>query len=229
MHSLLIVTRYKTRYIPIAFISMAIFHIPLFFNKKIHFYKLMGCGKNGTFDIHPDFNQWALMFFYDAPEVKGTAENIIPINLVGGFISGWWRVFKVKTNMFLLEPYAGHGSWDGREFVSGHKGIEDPLGEIGVLTRATIKLSRLRSFWRAVPAAAENLSETEGLNYSVGIGEVPFIKQATFSIWENAESMKNYAYKMRAHQEVIRKTRKEGWYSEEMFLRFKIIKKIINF
>ena len=189
----------------------------------------MGCGKNGTFDIHPDFNQWALMVFYDAPEQKGKSENTIPIKLVGAFISGWWKFFKVKTNMFLLEPYTGHGSWDGREFVSAHKGIEDPSGEIGVLTRATIKLSRLRSFWRAVPAAAENLSETEGLNYSVGIGEVPFIKQATFSIWENAESMKNYAYKMRAHQEVIRKTRKEGWYSEEMFLRFKIIKKIINF
>jgi hypothetical protein len=90
-------------------------------------------------------------------------------------------------------------------------------------------LSRLRSFWKAVPAAAENLSQTEGLTYSVGIGEVPFIKQATFSIWETAESMKNYAYKMRAHQEVIRKTRKEAWYSEEMFLRFKVIKKIINF
>jgi hypothetical protein len=229
MHSLLIVTRYKTRYIPIAFISMAIFHIPLFFNKKIHFYKLMGCGKNGTFDIHPDFNQWALMVFYNAPELKGASENIIPIKLVGGFIAGWWKVFKVKTNMFLLEPYTGHGSWDGREFLSGHKGVEDPSGEIGVLTRATIKLSRLRSFWRAVPGAAENLTQTEGLNYSVGIGEVPFIKQATFSIWENAESMKNYAYKMRAHQEVIRKTRKEGWYSEEMFLRFKIKNKMINF
>jgi hypothetical protein len=169
------------------------------------------------------------MFFYDAPDQKRTSENIIPIKLVGGFISGWWKFFKVKTNMFLLEPYAGHGSWDGREFVSGHKGVEDPSEEIGVLTRATIKLSRLRSFWKAVPAAAEDLADTEGLTYSVGIGEAPFIKQATFSIWETAEKMKNYAYKMRAHQEVIRKTRKEGWYSEEMFLRFKIINKMITF
>jgi hypothetical protein len=212
-----------------AFLSMAIFHIPLFLNKKLQFYKLMGCGKNGTFDIHPDFNQWALMIFYDDPESGAQPENNIPVNMVGGFISRWWKLFKVKSNIFFLEPYAGHGTWDGREFVSSKKGIDDPTGEIGVLTRATIRLSRLRSFWKAVPAAAENLSQTEGLTYSVGIGEVPFIKQATFSIWETAENMKNYAYKMRAHQEVIRKTRKEAWYSEEMFLRFKVIKKIITF
>jgi hypothetical protein len=212
-----------------AFLSMAIFHIPLFLNKKLQFYKLMGCGKNGTFDIHPDFNQWALMIFYNDPKSGSQTENNIPLNMVGRFISGWWKFFKVKTNIFQLEPYAGHGSWDGHEFVSSKKGVEDPMGEIGVLTRATIRLSRLRSFWRAVPAAAENLAQTEGLIYSVGIGEVPFIKQATFSIWETAESMKNYAYKMRAHQEVIRKTRKEAWYSEEMFLRFKVIKKIINY
>ena len=212
-----------------AFLSMAIFHIPLFLNKKLQFYKLMGCGKNGTFDINPDFNQWALMIFFDEHDYKEPSNSNFPVKLIGGFISGWWSFFKVKTNIFYLEPYAGHGSWDGREFVSSKKGIDDPSGEIGVLTRATIRLSRLSSFWRAVPAAAENLSQTEGLTYSVGIGEVPFIKQATFSIWENAESMKNYAYKMRAHQEVIRKTRKEDWYAEEMFLRFKVIKKIINF
>jgi len=35
-------------------LSMAVFHFPLFFQKKIRFYKLMGTGKNGTFDKKPD-------------------------------------------------------------------------------------------------------------------------------------------------------------------------------
>ena len=36
--------------------------------------------------------------------------------------------------------------------------------------------------------------------------------------------MKAFAYTMKEHREVIQKTRKENWYSEDMFTRFKIIK-----
>ncbi|HLL42103.1 MAG TPA: hypothetical protein VK369_03145, partial [Segetibacter sp.] len=48
-------------------------------------------------------------------------------------------------------------------------------------------------------------------------------KQATFSIWKNKDGLKTFAYKMHEHIEVIRKTRQEKWYSEDMFVRFKII------
>jgi len=48
--------------------SMAFFHLPLFLNRKLKFYKLMGSGRNGTFDIRPDFNQWAIMVFFDADQ-----------------------------------------------------------------------------------------------------------------------------------------------------------------
>ena len=64
------------------------------------------------------------------------------------------------------------------------------------------------------------MAGAEGLITSIGIGELPFIKQATFSIWESKESMKKFAYQMHQHQEAIKKTRKENWYSEDMFVRF---------
>jgi hypothetical protein len=35
--------------------------------------------------------------------------------------------------------------------------------------------------------------------------------------------MKQFAYKMKDHAEVIQKTRKENWYSEDMFVRFKVL------
>ena len=97
-------------------------------------------------------------------------------------------------------------------------------GRIGVLTRASIRLNRLAAFWKAVPSTSKDMDKNDGFVYSIGIGEIPFIKQATFSIWESEAQMKTYAYKMSAHQEVIKRTRAERWYSEEMFLRFKILK-----
>jgi hypothetical protein len=199
---------------------MAFFHFPLFLNRKLKFYKLMGSGKNGTFDIMPDFNQWAIMLFYEAE--KYHEADLKP--LLGKFILGWWRFFKADTRYFLLEPYAGHGTWDGQGFIDPKNKIADPEGKIAVLTRATIRLSRLKHFWKAVPKTADQLEANKGFIYSIGIGEIPFIKQATFSVWESIEDMKAFAYKKMAHQDVIRRTRKESWYSEEMFLRFKIIR-----
>jgi acyl-ACP thioesterase len=35
--------------------------------------------------------------------------------------------------------------------------------------------------------------------------------------------MKSFAYQMKEHASIVQKTRKENWYSEEMFVRFKII------
>lgn len=72
-----------------------------------------------------------------------------------------------------------------------------------------------------------------GLIFSVGIGELPLIQQATFSIWENIEAMTDYAYKSPQHKKVIQMTQKINWYKEELFARFLITKiegeGIINF
>jgi heme-degrading monooxygenase HmoA len=69
------------------------------------------------------------------------------------------------------------------------------------------------------------MATAPGFITSVGIGEVPFIKQATFSIWESKEQMRSFAYKLPLHKEVIKKTHQEKWYSEDMFTRFKVIEK----
>jgi heme-degrading monooxygenase HmoA len=97
---------------------------------------------------------------------------------------------------------------------------------VAVLTRAQIRWTKLRSFWANVANVAEMMSTAPGYLYSVGIGEAPFYLQATFSVWESLDEVKNFAYKSREHAEVIRKTRKEDWYSEELFARFKILKTI---
>ena len=221
--AVLYVNRYRDLFIPFAFISMALFHFPLFFNRKISFYKLMGCGKNGTFDIHPDFNQWALMLFYKTDKINSLSTSEVTRRLPGAFINLWWRLFCSEIKYFHLEPVAGHGSWDGRVFIDDSTTDKNYTGKLAVLTRATINLSRLRSFWSAVPVAADSFEQNPGFIYSVGIGEIPFIKQATFSIWEDEEKMRSFAYQKASHREVIKKTKDERWYSEEMFLRFRIL------
>jgi hypothetical protein len=235
------------------FLSMAVFHFPLFLNKKISFYKLMGCGKNGTFDKSPDWRQWAVLVVNSQwsmangdvskgkeaesqdesnknqePRTKNgelrtqnqehNAPN--PKPQIPNFLSAWFKFFHAEILTIVLQPIEGHGTWDGKAVFGKLPKQTDYEGVIAVLTRATIRLNKLQHFWANVNAVASQMLGAKGFITSFGIGEVPFIKQATFSVWDSKADMKNFAYNLHQHKDVIRKTHKEDWYSEDMFTRF---------
>jgi len=200
-----------------AFLSMAIFRLPLWLNKKYSFYKLMGCGKNGTFDKIPDLNQWAIMLVH-----KGQLVENNNVSILGNFISLWIRLFAKESFTILLNPIAGHGKWDKLEPFGKLDGKVEYQGRVATLTRATIRLNKMKFFWKHVAPVASQMADAKGFIFSVGIGEVPWIKQATFSVWESVEDMKSFAYSMKEHSEVVKKTRTENWYSEDLFVRFSI-------
>ena len=205
-------------------LSMAIFRIPLIVSGKLVFWKLLGCGKNGSFSMVPDLRQWGVLGVWnrEAETWEQVAGNSLtpPFPL---FLSRWWRFFRCKIYTFVLQPLEGHGTWDQQECFGELPAHSEYDGRIAVLTRATIRLKRLHQFWRNVEKVTERMHHAEGFLYSVGIGEMPWIRQATFSIWENKTCMKQFAYGSEEHRDVIHKTRANNWYSEEMFVRFRIL------
>lgn len=195
-------------------LMMAIFRAFLWRNNNISFSKLMGSGNNGTFDIKPDWLQWGLLVVLN---------NNTEVNYLPKFIKKYWQFFKTKQLQIVLEPYMGHGTWDGKKCFGNFKSNSPKNNPIAVLTRATIRLSKLKSFWQNVPKVSPTMQNATGLQQSFGIGEVPFIKQATLSIWDNEESIKNFAYKMSEHKTIVHQTRSENWYAEDMFTRFNVL------
>lgn len=226
-HCILIMVRYPKFLGWAGFLSMAIFRLSLWLNKKITFWKLMGCGKNGTFSKTPDWLQWSLLYTIDAAEIDinnlDNTKTEIFIQQQTPFIHNYWKFFNCEVYTLLLQPIEGHGYWDGKQPMGKLPKQTDYDGTIGILTRATIKLSKLNSFWKNVDGVANKMATADGFITSFGIGEIPWLKQATFSIWESKEQMKNFAYSMKEHKEVIQKTRKEAWYKEDLFVRFKIL------
>lgn len=237
----LTIVRYPKYFGWAGFLSMAVFHFPLFLSKKIGFYKLMGCGKNGTFDKSADWRQWAVLIVNSHPdsyresmvnghEPKTQNSELRTQNLelktqnpelqTPNFLQNWFKFFHAEVLTIVLQPIEGHGTWDGKAVFGKLPKQTDYEGLIAVLTRATIRLSKLQNFWANVDAVASQMLGAKGFVTSFGIGEVPFIKQATFSIWDSKADMKNFAYNLHQHKDVIRKTHKENWYSEDMFTRF---------
>ena len=226
MYAFLTVVRYPKWAAFAGFLSMAFFRLPLFFNKKVTFYKLLGCGKNGTFDKVPDLQQWAILLVTNKENKGDLLPDFNYKSWYGSFITKWWSSFGCTKWTIILEPVEGYGKWDGKEVFGSLPKNSGYDGVIAVLTRATIRGNRLKDFWNNVDKVANVMASSPGFITSLGIGEVPWIKQATFSIWENKESLKKFAYKTHDHTEVIRKTRQQKWYSEDMFVRFKIIHSI---
>ncbi len=184
--------------------------------KKIEgqtFYKLMGSGKGDGFNPLPDFSVYALLQVWENEE----AANLF--FRTGGVYAKYKQQASENWRLYLRNIRAV-GVWSGNNPFLSHGEI-DPLNPyLAVITRATIKTGKLYKFWNYVPASQQLLKENAGLIYTKGIGEVPVIQMATFSLWENEQAMKNYAYNSQGHMVAIKKTRELKWYKEELFSRF---------
>src|SRR6188474_871875 len=105
MQVTLTIIRYPKKFIFFALVAMAVHRFPFWFNQNMLFFKLMGSGKNGTFDIHPDWQQWAIFAVSNQTmNTKEMRKEEIITKLYGSFIGKWFRLFNCETWTIFLEP-----------------------------------------------------------------------------------------------------------------------------
>jgi heme-degrading monooxygenase HmoA len=185
--------------------------------KGLQFFRLLGSGKGQAFSITPDWSRYMLLAVWSSKEAAEAFFSDSPI--VDAVRSKAEEIWMVK-----MEPIQAKGLWSGvNPFVFAAGAVDNAEAPVAVLTRATIKPSLLFNFARHAIKASEAVSRADGLVFSCGIGERPFTRQATFSIWQNMAAMKAFAYGMKDHKDVIREKSKQKWYSEELFARFSIL------
>ncbi len=177
------------------------------------FYKLMGSGKGKAFSILPDFGRYGLLCTWESE----AAANAF---LYDSELMQTYRQHTYETWTLRMYPLQSHGYWDKKTPFEPVLAAPPAVGPVAVLTRASVNWLALPGFLRFGLQTTKALDQAEGLLCSIGLGELPLVRQATFSVWESVEAMKAYAYRQRSHQEVIKRTRLENWYSEELFARF---------
>jgi heme-degrading monooxygenase HmoA len=180
-------------------------------SKGLTFGKMLGCGRKG-FSLFPDFSQYALIAQW---KTKEDAERFFSSEKIKTFLD-----HTVESYSIQMVPLQSHGLWDGQNPFPVTALPDASNGPIVVLTRAGIRMSKLLTFWSHVPHTQRAMQEAQGLIMAVGVGEVPVLQQATVSIWENSEAIKKFAYQSGFHKEVVKKTRQQHWYKEDLFARF---------
>jgi hypothetical protein len=204
----------KRTSIPLALWHMAVDRLSLQRNPYISFFKSLGTGRGETFTpSDADATRWALLVVIDEKEID---------NFHNSALINSWRSFALSEYRATLAPIASHGQWSKAEPFEASAPTEWS-GAIAAITRARIKPRMNLLFWRSVPAVNQSLHASPGLIAAIGIGEAPIGLQGTFSIWQSAAALRDFAYRGAAHQRVIDQTKELGWYSEELFVRFALI------
>lgn len=201
--------RIKRRHTPWAILRMGLDRLQLR-RGQIEFWKLLGTGSGETFTIR-DANpyRWGvIMVGKDLPNLTH------------------WDRRAIARKEFSIQPIAVNGLWAKQDPFASMERVDGKSweGKVAAITRARIKWRHNRKFWRSVPPVNLALHSSPGLESAIGIGEAPIGLQGTFSIWDSPQAIRDFAYRSPAHQGAIEATKRIGWYSEEMFARFAVIK-----
>ncbi|MBX2856316.1 MAG: spheroidene monooxygenase [Rhodobacteraceae bacterium] len=200
-----------------AFTQMQWARAPLRAEPDIGFFKLMGTGTREGFHPAPNFGVYAILATW--PDLDIARRRIADAPVFQRYranASENWTVY--------ISAVSARGQWAGAApFEVGDAKPTATPEPIAVLTRATLKPQNVPAFWRHTPDIGADIRAQTELPFKIGMGEVPWLHQVTFSIWESAEAMRAFAYKSRPHAEAIAAVRAGDWFSEELFARFQVL------
>ncbi|MEO8328848.1 MAG: monooxygenase, partial [Candidatus Nanopelagicales bacterium] len=133
----------------------------------VTFAKLLGTGSGRTFTVRDyDLTHWALLACWDSPQAASAFER--------SRSSRSWNSACVERLRIELIPLASRGQWSGQQPFGPDAlpaSSAAQSGTVAAITRARLRASTARTFWRAVPDVSKSLSRSPGLMLSLGIGE----------------------------------------------------------
>ena len=188
--------------------------------KQISFFKLFGSGTGEGFTPYPNTSVYAILSVWKNLE---EAEN----NIEEREIYENYRTHSIENWTVFLSPISSKGYWDKTNpFKPNKNEFKKKDHMLAALTRATIKPKIMLKFWSKVPAISKVIGNDKNVLFKMGLGEIPWFHQVTFSIWPNSETMADFARKDGPHAKAIKSVREGNWFSEELYARFEVKKAI---
>lgn len=181
----------------------------------VGFWKLCGSGTGEGFTPVPNTAVWAILATWPSEEAARH-------RIASEAVFRRWRKKALESYTIYLSPTSARGAWSRvQPFETDDQVLSGP---VAALTRATLKPSALMRFWKRVPGIESVIGEDPNVIFKIGIGEVPWFHQVTFSIWPDTETMANFARRKDGpHARAIRAVREEGWFNEELYARFRVL------
>ena len=180
----------------------------------IGFWKLFGSGTGEGFTPIPNTAVYAILATWPNESIaRNRLEQTGIFRRYASRASETWHLFLAATSV--------RGVWSGVQPFA--VSATPQAGPLAAMTRATIKPRILPKFWGRVPAISDVIGTDPNVAFKIGIGEVPWLHQVTFSIWPNTEAMAAFARADGPHARAIQAVRDGAWFHEELYARFQIL------
>ncbi len=180
----------------------------------LEFFKPIGTGSGAGYSIIPDFSVYGVIAVW---EDISYAETFLKSNLFVDF-----EKHSSEQYTIFMQPILAKGSWSGFDNWRPAQNNKQNSA-VAVITYATIRAGFIIPFLRITPKVSRVSEQFKGLVFSKGIGEVPVVQQATFTVWESITEMEQFAYRSQ-HIEAMKLTRQKNGFAEQLFARLKPIK-----
>ncbi|WP_298931342.1 hypothetical protein [uncultured Ramlibacter sp.] len=186
------------------------------------FAKVMGSGHGGGFTLRPSATHQGLICRFSRFDLA--------LDFLHGKQVSALRKRAQTSWLGVLAVTASRGSWDQQTWPLTHasNGVDAerdpaaPARPLAILTRASIVPSQAMAFWRHAPAAQAELQKAPGCLLAMGLGEAPLVRQCTFSLWQDAQAMRDYATRG-AHQVAAAAAHRHGFFSESLFVHMDVL------
>jgi spheroidene monooxygenase len=193
------------------FAQMGFARLPLRRTPGLEFFRLMGSGTGEGFTPIPNTAVWSILAVWkdeDSAE-KGLNQGVF----------AKWSARATESCHLKMTTQTARGAWGG---VAPFRSDDvEAVGPLAVLTRATVQPSRVLRFWRRVPDISARIGRDPAVLLKIGVGEVPWLHQVTFSVWPDATTMAAFA-RTGPHADAIRAVREGNWFQEELYARFRV-------
>lgn len=181
----------------------------------VGFWKLCGSGTGEGFTPKPNWGVWAILAAW--PNEASARKHVTEARVYTR-----WRKMARESWTVYLDPISVRGEWSGKAPFLVEPAPLDDTRALAVLTRASLKPTKMLRFWNRVPDISSVIGADPNVMFKIGIGELPLLHQVTFSIWPDAASMAKFARGDGPHGRAICAVREGDWFAEELYARFAV-------
>ncbi|PZE17444.1 DUF3291 domain-containing protein [Putridiphycobacter roseus] len=181
--------------------------------KGCTFFKVLGSGAGEGFSILPDFGTYGILQVWDNESVANAF-----------FKSA--EIFKEYLHhsqehwITYAKNISGRGTWSGVAPFELNDTIDPKNKAMLVITRATVRFRSLLKFWSLVPMSQKSYLGNTGLFYTKGVGEIPIVEMATYSLWQSEADLIKFARDPKGHGKSSKRAQHKDWFKESLFSRF---------